>query len=75
MAMAREHEKQDRRPHAATPERRVAVRFARAEVVDVLAEGLWSLILAGRWPGAADGDGRGPSTSSDTAQPVESAWV
>ena len=64
-----------RRGPPANDERRAAARFARSEIVDVLAEGLWSLILAGRWPGAADSDGRGPSTSSDTAQPVESAGV
>ena len=64
-----------RRGPAAEDERRAAARFTRAEVVDVLAEGLWSLILAGRWPGAADSDARGPIISSDNAQPVESAGV
>ena len=64
-----------RRGPPAHDERQAAARFARAEVVDVLAEGLWSLILAGRWPGAADGDGRGPSTSAGTTQHVENAGV
>lgn len=64
-----------RRGPPAHDERKAAARFARAEVVDVLAEGLWSLILAGRWPGAADGDGRGPSAPPDTSQPVETAGV
>jgi hypothetical protein len=61
---------------------RAAARFAREEVADVLAEGLWALLCAGRWPGSG-GDGGAPPAATvaawrggaDTAQPVETTGV
>jgi len=54
-------------------------RFAREEVVDVLAEGLWSLILADRWPGvqavATTKTGDPEVGTLAHAQPTENAGV
>ena len=67
----------DRRPKqkhstpAVTPaERAAAVRFAREEAADVLAEALWSLICAGRWPGSGTG-GASPAAALSERAPVE----
>jgi len=53
--------------------------FAREEVVDVLAEGLWSLILADRWPGvrtvATTKTGDPEAGTSAHTQPSENAGV
>lgn len=61
---------------------RTAARRARAEVVDVLAEGLWSLIRAGRWPGIRAAQAAqlgqpsgGPAPGGAEAQPSETAGV
>lgn len=51
--MHRAHDRDD--PHRPA-ERQAAARFARDEAADVLAEALWSLICAGRWPGARTGE-------------------
>jgi len=73
--MGRRHERADPRQPSTAAEPRRNARFARAEVVDVLAEGLWSLILAGRWPGAAGPDDRTPDPSGGNVQPMENAGV
>lgn len=52
-------------------ERRAARQRAREEVVEILAEALWSLICAGRGPGA-EGAAPGDDISS---QPMENAGV
>jgi hypothetical protein len=43
------------------------VRFVREEVVDILAEALWSLICAGRWPSTRGNGARLPATVSTAA--------
>ena len=53
----------DKRRHPEAKAGRDAARFARAEVVDVLAEGLLALILADRWPGN-EGSGAHPAAST-----------
>jgi hypothetical protein len=64
--------KQKRSTPAVTPDERVAaVRFAREEAADVLAEALWSLICAGRWPGANSG-GASPATTLSERAPKKS---
>lgn len=45
----------DGTPSATAADRAAAVRFAREEAADVLAEALWSLICAGRWQGSGAG--------------------
>ena len=73
----------DKRPrrHHETTARRDAARFVRAEVVDVLADGLLALILAGKRPGGS-GSGAPPAASaalcvsgSRPSQHVETAGV
>jgi hypothetical protein len=51
-------------PAATAAERAAAVRFAREEAADVLAEALWSLICAGRWPGSGACDASPAATAS-----------
>ena len=76
--MGRGHEDDhNTRRTADTPDRRAAARFAREEVADVLAEALWSLICAGRWPGPG-GSGARPAAAAavrpdgaDAPQPIE----
>ena len=52
-------------------DRRAACRRAHAEVVEILAEALWSLICAGRGPGTT-----GAAPRADiTPQPVENIGV
>lgn len=77
--MARRPDQQDSQ-HPARD--RAAARFAREEVADVLAEGLWALLCAGRWPGSG-GSGGAPPTAAVAAwelgasepQPVETTGV
>ena len=79
--MGRGHDDHDTRRTTDTPDRRAAARFAREEVADVLAEGLWSLICAGRWPGR--GGSGAPPTAAATVwpggagapQPIETTGV
>jgi len=78
--MARRPDQQDSQ-HPARD--RAAARFAREEVADVLAEGLWALLCAGRWPGSGGrGSGAPPAAAvaawrggADPAQPVEITGV
>jgi hypothetical protein len=81
--MDRRHKKDNARPEAATAGARSvsAARFARQEVADVLAEGLWSLICAGRRPGG-EGNGAPPAAAAavwpggpHVPQAVETTWV
>ena len=71
----------ERRQEATTkaPAAPDGTRFAREEVVDVLAEGLWSLILADRWPGvravATTKTGDPEAGTSAHTQPTENAGV
>lgn len=53
--MDRGPKQKDTAPTAARPDRKSAARFAREEAADVLAEALWSLLCAGRWPGSGTG--------------------
>jgi len=53
--MDRRPKKNDVQPAPSPSERAAAVRFAREEAADVLAEALWSLICAGRWPVSTSG--------------------
>jgi hypothetical protein len=79
--MGRGHNESDQRQATAAQDRRVAARFAREEVADVLAEGLWSLICAGRWPGRG-GSGAPPAAAAtvwpggaEAPQPIETTGV
>ena len=61
-------------------ERRAIARRAREEVVDVLAEALWTLILAGRGPRSMAGieskpTPEAPSQRSTSSQPTETAGL
>lgn len=53
--MDRSPKQKDSALTAARPDRKSAARFAREEAADVLAEALWSLLCAGRWPGSGAG--------------------
>lgn len=58
--MARRPDQQDSQ-HPARD--RAAARFAREEVADVLAEGLWALLCSGRWPGSGGSGGAPPAAA------------
>jgi len=66
--MDRRPKKKDSPPAVTGAERAAAVRFAREEAADVLAEALWSLICAGRWPGSTSG-GVSPATTLSERAP------
>lgn len=77
--MARGLDPQDNR-HPARD--RAAARLAREEVADVLAEGLWALLCAGRWPGSGGSGGAPPAAAvaawglgASEPQPVETTGV
>lgn len=77
--MARRPDQQDSQ-HPARD--RAAARFAREEVADVLAEGLWALLCAGRWPGSGGSGGAPPAAAiaawgggPDEAQPIDTTGV
>lgn len=67
--MDRGHDEHDTRRTAGPPGRQAAARFARDEVADVLAEALWSLICAGRWPGSGTG-GASPAETLSERWPI-----
>ena len=70
-----------RRHHPMSADRRATVLRARAEVVDVLSEALWTLICSGRGPVSMAGIVPGatsPETRREPAQgsqPVETTGV
>lgn len=77
--MARRPDQQDSQHPARN---RAAARFAREEVADVLAEGLWALLCAGRWPGSGGGGGAPPAAAvaagglgANEPQPIETTGV
>ena len=63
--MDREHDEHGMRRAVATAGRQAAARFARDEVADVLADALWSLICAGRWPGSGTAGASHAATLSE----------
>jgi len=50
-----------------------SARFVREEVVDVLAEAMWALLCADRWPGVRRHDAGGPAAGSPAAQDAAQA--
>jgi hypothetical protein len=65
--MDRRSKQKDSTQAVTAAERAAAVRFAREEAADVLAEALWSLICAGRWPGSGAGGAPPVATPSESA--------
>lgn len=62
--MERRPKQKDSTLALAAADRAAAVRFAREEAADVLAEALWALICAGRWPGGGAGGAPPAATAS-----------
>ena len=79
--MDRGPKQKDSVPMTARPDRKSAAHFARDEAADVLAEALWSLLCAGRWPGS--GTGGAPPAAATTLseraptdpQRLERTWL
>ena len=78
--MDRRAKQKNTEPAPSRADRESAARFAREEAADVLAEALWLLLCAGRWPKGGVEAHRAPGAAlsehlSNELQPAETMGV